>query len=124
VPTPVGLEHVQLQECTGQFLVFPGSGCFAGTEPNDRVLHAHRLARLHLDVADDTVALVEKRNNGHPLAHRSDVGMLAGTAAALRKLDAIALVLVALLAACREQQRHQRAGNGEASHAQSGVQAW
>ena len=50
--------------------------------------------------------------------------MLAGASATLRKLDAIALVLVVALAACREQQRHQRAGNGEASHAQSGVQAW
>ena len=124
MPTPVGLEHVQLQECTSQFLVFPGSGGFAGTKPDDRVLHSHRLTRFHLDVADNSVALVEQRNHGHPLTHRSDVGMLARTSGALRKLDAIALVLVVALTACREQQRHQRAGNGGASHAQSGVQAW
>jgi hypothetical protein len=124
VPAPVGLEHVQLQECTGQFLILPGGGGFARAKSDDRVLHPHRLARLHLDVPDDAVALVEKRDHRHPLAHRSDVGVLAGTLAALRKLDAIALVLAALLAACREQQGNQRADNGEASHAQSGVQAW
>ncbi len=124
MPAPVGLENVQLQEGTGQFLIFPGSGGFAGAKPDNRVLHSHRLARLHLDVANNTVAFVEKRNHRHTFAHRIDVGMLAGASAALRKLDAIALVLVVALAACREQQRHQRAGNGGAPHAQSGVQAW
>jgi hypothetical protein len=124
VPAPVGLEHVELQECAGQLLILPRGGRFACPEPDDRVVHPHRLARLHLDVANDPVALVEKPDHGHPLAHRGDVGMLAGASPALGKLDAIALVLVVALASRREQQHHQRAGNGGASHAQSGVQAW
>lgn len=124
MPALVGLQHVELQESAGQLLILPGRGGLAGTEADDRVLHADRHARLHPDVADDAVSLVEERDDRDALRHRRHVRVLARACPHLWKLDAIALVFVLALAACGKQQRQQRAGNGGASHAQSGVQAW
>jgi len=123
VPALVELEDVQLQESAGQLFIFPWRSGFAGAEPNDRVLHPHRHAGFHPDVADDAVALVEKRNHRDPLAHRRNVRVLARSCSCFRKLDSATLVLVLALAPSGEQQRQQRARNDGSSHAQSGVQA-
>jgi len=84
MPALVRLEQVQLKEGAGQLLAFPRRGRFACAQPHDRVLHAHGLAGLHPDVADDAVALVEEADDRHPFLHRRDSRLLARTAARAR----------------------------------------
>jgi hypothetical protein len=51
--------HVELHEGAGELLHFPGRRGFAGAKANDDAAGLDRLARLHLEIAGYTVALVE-----------------------------------------------------------------
>jgi hypothetical protein len=74
LPTAVGLLHVQLDERSGQPLIFPRRAGFAGAQADDRVLDLERLAGLQGQVADNAVALIEKAQHGDPLGHRRHAG--------------------------------------------------
>ncbi|AIT06536.1 hypothetical protein MC45_09325 [Sphingomonas taxi] len=140
---PVAAADVELHERTGELILLPGCGMFAGPQPDDRIADADRLPGPQRQVATDAVALVEQADHGHPLCHRratgrqSDVGGRDG-------LDALALVRLArreilygdgavgfvrplprAIAEHRGQPQHhqQDAGGEPASHHPSGVQA-
>jgi len=59
-----------LDESRGFRRVFPWRGTLAGGKADDHVADAARLARLHLDIARDIVALVEQRDGRHAVLHR------------------------------------------------------
>jgi hypothetical protein len=60
----------QLDEGTRFGRIFPRRGLLARAQPNDRPADPQRFARLHLDIADQPVALVEQTDDGNTLAHR------------------------------------------------------
>jgi hypothetical protein len=61
--------YVELNESAGFLHIFPRGGRFAGLEPHDRIAYAQRLARLHLKIAGEAVALVEQAHHRDPLRH-------------------------------------------------------
>ena len=124
MPCGVGLLDIELDESTRQLLAFPRCGCLAGAQPDNGVADANGLAGLHRQVARDAVALVEEPENGDALRHRRDPCPLSRSG--LRQCDAIGLLgfLRLAIAAGRQKKRQGRAGDGDESHAQSGVQGW
>jgi len=100
-----------LEEGAGELFILPWRGRLAGAQANDRILHADRHSRLHPEIADDAVALVQKADHRDPVLHGCDADLLSGAGTRLGKLDPVALVLVlATLAAGREKQPEQRTG--------------
>jgi hypothetical protein len=63
------------------------------------------LSWLHADIADDSIPLVEKRNHRHSFVHGRDGSSVTRTGSGAAKLDAVLLILVVALTACRKQQR-------------------
>jgi hypothetical protein len=127
--------HVDLHERTGQFLHFPRRRFLARAKPHDHVAGANRLARLELELARNSVALVEQPKHRHPLRHRRRARRNRGHR--LRDIDGFRLRVVlrvtaagragaAILAAPGQSKQQQRAGAGakaEAAHPPSGVHA-
>jgi hypothetical protein len=70
LPALVRLLHVELDECAGQFFVFPRRRCLARAQPHDHVFPAHGLAWVKRDILDDAVALVENAKHRDALCHR------------------------------------------------------
>ena len=100
-----------MEEGAGELFILPWRGRLAGAQANDRILHADRHSRLHPEIADDAVALIQKADHRDPVLHRCDADLLPRTGGRLGKLDPVALVLVlAALAAGREKQPEQRTG--------------
>jgi len=64
------IAHIDLHECAGQRLRFPGRRRFAGTQADDHVADPERLARLHRQVARNAVALVQQPDDGDAFGHR------------------------------------------------------
>ena len=62
--------HRQLHEGAGFGRILPRRGLLAGAQAHDRAADAHRFAGLHLEVADQPVALVEEAEHRDALAHR------------------------------------------------------
>ncbi|KQN06574.1 hypothetical protein ASE85_19830 [Sphingobium sp. Leaf26] len=62
--------HVQLHEGAGFLHIFPWRAGFARLQPDDRIAHAQRFARLHRQIAGQAVALVQQADDGAPLGHR------------------------------------------------------
>ena len=62
--------HGQLDEGAGLGRIFPRRGLFARPQAHDRAANACSLARLHLKLADEPVALVEKAEHRDTLVHR------------------------------------------------------
>jgi hypothetical protein len=62
--------HRQLDESPRFGRVFPRRGHFARAHPHDRAADAHRRAGLHLEFANQPVALVEQADDGDALGHR------------------------------------------------------
>jgi len=62
--------HGELDESAGFGRVFPRRGHLARAHPHDRAADAHRFAGLHLELADQPVALVEQADHGDALGHR------------------------------------------------------
>jgi hypothetical protein len=60
----------QLDERARLGRVFPRRGLFASTQSHDRAAHPCRFARLHLEIADQSVAFVEQANDGDAFGHR------------------------------------------------------
>jgi hypothetical protein len=74
----VGLLHVELDECAGQFLIFPGCRRLAGTQAHDHILPPHRLAGVKRNVLHDPVTLVEDAEHSHSLRHRRHAALPCG----------------------------------------------
>jgi hypothetical protein len=126
-PAGIGLLDIELDECASEPFVFPRSRRFAGTKPNDRIVHSHRLARLDPDVASDTVALVQEAQDSDTVSHRRDAGLLTRTGVGAGQVHAVfrIRVLPLIAAAAGRQKEHQRrADDCKGFHAQSGVQGW
>jgi len=114
---------VDLDECAGQLLRFPGRAGFASAQPYSHVLDSHCLARTKREVADDAVALVEQAQHGDSLGH-GRYPRLVGRGA--RHVDRDRLVFssfVAAAATARGQQQGKRKEGATTSHAYSGFHA-
>jgi len=127
VPAIVRLPDIELHECARELLQLPGSARLAGPQADDRVLHSHGLARLEQHIPNDAVALVEEAQHGNAIRHRR---YAHGCRRPRRRLSLASLVRLlpslfgAARATRREKKGESRAGDGELSHAQSGVQGW
>jgi hypothetical protein len=62
--------HGKLDEGAGFGRVFPWRRLFARAQPDDRAADAQRVAGLHLQFADQPVALVEQAQHRDALSHR------------------------------------------------------
>jgi hypothetical protein len=119
----VGLLDIELNERAGERRRFPRSGGLARAQADDDIANAQRLSRLHRQVADDAVALVEQADHRDPLVHRGLADMLQHRA--LARVDhRAALVLLRRAVAAREQDRGSGNRQDDARHAYSGVHAW
>jgi len=63
--------HRQLHEGAGLGRILPRRGLFAGAQAHDRAADPRGLAGLHLQIADEAVALVEQPEHRDALTHRS-----------------------------------------------------
>jgi hypothetical protein len=124
VPFSAGPLDVELDESAGQPLGLPRRGRIAGAQADHQILGAHRLTRLHREIADDPVALVEKSDDRHPLGHRSHSGGGSGGAGNIGGGAARRLGRARIAVAARRDQAHS--GKPEEPplvHAWSGVHA-
>ena len=119
-PALVGPLDLELDEGAGQPLILPRRGCLAGAQPDDRVLHAERLAGLHRQVADDAVALVQKADHRDPFGHRRHPGRRSDLGALPACLGTL-LIFAGRLAAAAGRER-QRGSQDRDAHVYSGVQ--
>jgi hypothetical protein len=89
---------------------------------DDRVARADGLPRLQPEIMDDPVALVEEADDGDPILHRGQPGLVAlQDLAGVRRLEL--LLVPAILLAARRQRQCQRDRNGpREAHPYSGVQ--
>ena len=100
-----------MEEGAGELLILPRRSRLAGAQADDHIFYANRHSWLHPEIADDSVALVQKADDRDPVLHRCDADLLSWAGTRLGKLDPVALVLVlATLAAGREKQPEQRTG--------------
>jgi hypothetical protein len=121
-PLPVGPLDIELEEGTGQLLLFPRSGPLAGSKANDRILQPDRLAGPHGQVADDSVALVEDSDHRHPLRHRSDPGLIRCLNLCDRLIGRRLLLDGLLAPAAGKQRRQHETTDRYRAHLYSGVQ--
>lgn len=105
---------------TGELLWLPRSGRLAGSEPNDHVLPACRLAGFQSNVLDDAVALVENSDHGDALGHRRHSALPCRGRRSLYPSELGRIVLTAPSARGQRECDEQRCGN--LSHAYSGIQ--
>ena len=124
-PAFVRLLHVELKESTGQSLIFPWSGGFAGAKANDGIADPHGLAGPHREVADDSVALVEEADDCDTVRHGGNAGLLTRPGPGLlRTLGLLASLVRLAIASGREEKRESRARERKEAHVYSGVQGW
>jgi hypothetical protein len=121
LPLLVGLLHVELNERSGQLLVFPRSGRFARAQPHDRVFPAHRLAGVKRDVLDDAVALVEDPEHGNALRHRRYAALAMRGRGSLPRGGQFRVLLLSALATGGKRKRGKQQCS-EVAHAYSGIQ--
>jgi hypothetical protein len=65
-----GFLHVQLDEGACFLRIFPRSGLLAGAQPHNGRTDAQRLPGLQGEIFRQTVALIEKPDDGNALCHR------------------------------------------------------
>ncbi len=121
VPPPVGLLHIDLDKCAGQFLLFPWSGRLTRPKAHDHVLPSNRLARVKRDILDDAVALVENAEHGGPLSHWSDAAFAIGRRGNLAPASYGSILSRSALAARGERERGEQ-GYSDVLHVYSGIQ--
>jgi hypothetical protein len=121
VPALVRLLDVDLDERSGQLLLFPRRGCLARPKPNDHVLPAHRLARMQRDRLNDPVSLVEHAEDCDALRHRSDATLPIGGRRGLPRRRQRRILPLLALAARGERERTQQKCPAQL-HAYSGIQ--
>lgn len=91
---------------------------------DDGIARAHRLARLHPEIVDDAIALVEEPDDRDAVLHRRQPRLVAlEHLAGVRRLEL--LFVAALLLPARRQHECQRdCRAGFPDHSYSGVQGW
>ncbi|MBE1527818.1 hypothetical protein GGC65_002274 [Sphingopyxis sp. OAS728] len=62
--------HRQLDKRTRFGRIFPRRGLLARAQPHDRAADPRDIAGLHLEIADQPVALVEQADDGDTVGHR------------------------------------------------------
>ena len=120
-PALVGLLHVDLDERSGELLLFPWRRRLARPKADDHVLPAHRLPGVKRDRLDDTVALVEHPEDRDALRHRRDSALAIGGGSGLLGRRQRRVFAFLALAARGERERGQQRCS-ERAHAYSGIQ--
>jgi hypothetical protein len=123
LPALVDLLDVELDERSGERWRFPWRGGFARPQPDDRIAHPQRLPRLHCQVANDAVALVEQADHRDPLGHRRLADILQRGPFARVDQRRLRLLVVGGAIASAKQRGGDEQERGSA-HAYSGVHAW
>jgi hypothetical protein len=129
---PLGIADVELDEGASELLFFPGRGGVAGAQADDHVADAEGLARLHRQVAFDTITLVEQADDGDTLRHRRGPGNGGNLGLGNIDRDGLGLGLADLLGRQGRPVAPGEQQNGRADHHpasrhgahQSGVHAW
>jgi hypothetical protein len=127
VPAIVRLPNVELNEGARQLFQLPRRGRLAGAQPDDHVLHSDGLTGLEHYVADNAVTLVQEAEHGDAIGHGGNADGRTTAGSPLASARPVGLLLGLILSARtgrRKKQRDSRAGDGDWSHAQSGVQGW
>lgn len=114
----------QLDEGARFGRIFPRRRGFARAQPHDRPAHARCLAGLHLEVADEAVALVQQPDDRDALVHRGralDPADFLAYALRLAELRArLARPFAAAAVACgqrdRRDERQKRDTGGVRDH--------
>jgi len=117
----VGLLDVDLDEGSGQFLLFPRRACLAGAKTDDDVLPSRRLAGTKRDVLDDAVSLVEDAEDCNALRHRRDAVLAGRSRCDLAHPRPRRAGLLATLAAGGKRKPDQQQAS-LAKHLYSGIQ--
>jgi hypothetical protein len=86
---PLRIADIDLDERSGQLLNLPGRAGLARPKPDDDVAGAKRLPWAKTEVAGKAVPLVEKTDDGDPLAHRRRARRKRGDR--LRDIDRLGL---------------------------------
>jgi hypothetical protein len=120
VPFAVRLLHVDLHEGARQFLFFPRRRGFAGAQPHEQVLPAHRLAGVKRDVLGDAVALVEDAEHRDALRHGRDAGLVRCTGCG--GVPGCWSRLLLLSAPARRERQRKQDRSSDRSHVYSGIQ--
>jgi len=122
--------HVELNKGAGFLPLFPGRGGFAGAQPDNRIAHAQRLARLHLQVTGKAVALVEKTDDRDAIGHRRRPGDIAHRREGLRIRSLLHRIggigpgqLIRAVSASLRRERKQEDRQRAPHHDASGVHA-
>jgi hypothetical protein len=104
--------HGELNKSAGFGGVFPWRRLFACAQPDDRAADAQRFAGLHLELADQPVALVEQAQHRDALGHRCgafDTAGFRGDALRLqRRRHRLAAVRGGPVASGQRRRRQQR----------------
>lgn len=126
VPLVVALVlNGELDEGAGLGRILPRRGLFAGAQPDDRATDARAVAGLHLELADEPVALVEQADHRDAFGHRgrtfdaADLGRHAfGLGDRLDGRAAVTLGRAAVAAGkrARGEQREQRGRDRARAH--------
>jgi len=101
----------QLDESPRLGRIFPRRGGFARAQANDRATGADGIARLHLELADQPVALVEQADHRDALVHRGrplDPADFLRHAFGLGELRGRLAGALAVVAAVARRQRGRR----------------
>lgn len=104
----VGLQDIDLDECSSQLLFFPGRRRLAGAKAHDYVLPASRLARVKRDILDDAVSLVEDPEHCDALCHGRYTALPVRRRGDLGSGCWPILLLVTLAARAEHQRDEQR----------------
>lgn len=67
-----GILHQQLHKGSGFGGVFPWGGLFARAQPHDHIAHAAGFARLHGEILNQAIALVQQADFSNPIGHRGN----------------------------------------------------
>jgi hypothetical protein len=91
---------------------------------DDRIARADGLARLHPEVVDNAVALVEEADDRDAILHRRQPGLVALDHLARVGVLELLLVSAGFLAACGQRDRQRDCDGRQKAHCYSGVQGW
>jgi hypothetical protein len=119
--TSLRIAHVELDEGSGQPLIFPRRGGLTGAQPDDGVSDSRRLAGPQCHVAHQSVTLVQQAKHRHPFGHRRRSGR--HPLDLLRHIDRLDGQLVGRARLPVAGGEQQQKGERRPAHAYSGFQA-
>jgi len=116
------LLDVDLDECSGQLLVFPRRRRFARPKSDDHILPADRLPGVERHVLDDAIPLVEDAEHRNPLAHRRYAGRVGAQRHGRIGDDRLGRIFLGSLAASSNKGERDQERDSGSLHAYSGIQ--